>query len=154
LLPFGKQGFLAEHKLLNYAGAVLGRTAARQAGAQEALYVRDGLITEGTTCNLFACSRGRLITPPVSGLLPGVTRQWVLELAARRGIEVVEAPLSWRRLRGADEAFLTSSVAEVLPLTRIDGRRVGSGAVGPHTRRIQRAYRQLVDQLTGYQRSS
>jgi D-amino acid aminotransferase len=152
LLPFAKVGWLAEHKLLDYAIAILGRVAALRAGAQEGLYVHDGKVIEGTTSNLFVYHRGRLLTPPVEGLLPGVTRRQVQQLALAEGIAVVEKPVSVRTLKEADEVFVTSSVAEVRPVIRIDGRPVGSGRVGPVTRRIQRSYRQMVDRLVSQRR--
>lgn len=153
LLPFAKLGFLAEYKLTDYVLAILGRVAARERGAQEGLYVHDGQVIEGTTSNLFICRAGQLITPPVKGLLPGVTRGWVLDLATRHGLEVVERPVSVRTLRTADEAFITSSIVEVLPVIGVDGRSIGGGRVGPLTRRMQRLYRQLINQIAALERA-
>lgn len=152
LLPFAKLGWLAEHKLLDYVLAILGRVAARQAGAQEGLYVHDGQVLEGTTSNLFVYRKGRLFTPPVTGLLPGVTRRHVCEMAVADGLPVLERPVSVRALRAAEEIFVTSSVAEVRPVTEIDDEPVGDGKVGPITRRVQRRYRQMVDRRVSERR--
>ncbi len=145
LLPFAKSGFLAEHKLLNYVPAILGRLIAQAQQAQEALYAEGGWISEGTTSNLFLWRGGKLLTTPLHGLLPGVTRRWVSEIAAAKSLPLLERPISVRALKSADEAFLTASVVEVLPVVRVEGQPIGTGRVGPITRKIQRFYRQLVD---------
>jgi len=148
LLPFARHGFLAEHKVLDYLPGILGRVMAARHEAFEALYVdEDGLVTEGTTSNIFACRRGRLVTPPVTGVLPGVTRRFVIELAAAAGLRLVERPLKARDLYRADEVFVTSSLAEVVPVMMIDDRQIRDGQVGPRTRRLQSLYRQLVDKI-------
>lgn len=147
LLPFGREGFLAEHKTLDYLPGVLGRTLAARHQAYEALYVTaTGRVTEGTTSNLFIVRGGRLSTPPIRGILPGVTRAHVIDLAEAAGIPVAHQTLSLRTLGTVDEAFLTSSTAEVLPLVRLDDHPVGSGHVGPVTRRVQRLYQSFVAQ--------
>jgi branched-subunit amino acid aminotransferase/4-amino-4-deoxychorismate lyase len=114
----------------------------RRRGAAEGLYVTAaGDVTEGTTSNLMIVERGRLVTPPVeAGVLPGVTRSLVLALARRAGIPVREEPISRGRLRAADEVLLTASTIEVLPVVRVDGRRVGGGRPGPAARALGRTY--------------
>lgn len=145
LLPFGREGFLAEHKTLDYLPGVLGRTLAARHQAYEGLYVTaTGRVTEGTVSNLFVIRDGRLCTPPIRGILPGVTRAHVIDLAEAAGIGVSHQTVSLRALESIDEAFLTSAVIEVLPLVDIDDRPVGSGRVGPLTRRIQRLYQAFV----------
>ena len=146
LLPFARHGFLAEHKVLNYLPAVLGKTIALRHHAFEGLYVNDdGQITEGTTTNLFVWRRRRLVTPPTVGALPGITRQVVMHAAAAAGIDVRERPVTAQDLRDADEAYLTSSIAEVVPIVGVDTQPVGDGEVGQHTRRMQALYRQCVE---------
>jgi branched-chain amino acid aminotransferase len=148
LLPFPRDvtppwgGF----KLLGHASAVLGRTLAGRRGAREGLYVTPaGEVTEGTTSNLLLVERAAVVTPPLaSGVLGGVTRDLVLRLARRAGLAVREEPCPVARLRVADEAFVTSSTVEILPLVALDGRRIGDGRPGPVTRDLQARYRAAV----------
>ncbi len=150
LLPFGRSGFMAEHKTLDYVAGALGKTLASHHRAFEGLYVgADGLVTEGTTSNVFAVRRGRLMTPPLGGILPGVMRRHVIALARQNGTEVVEAPLSAGALAEADEVFLTSSVVEIVPVVRVDEWPIGTGRPGPLTRALQRRLRRLVVSLPG-----
>jgi branched-chain amino acid aminotransferase len=149
LLPFARHGFLAEHKVLNYLPGVLGKVMAARHGAFEGLFVNPaGYVTEGTTTNLFAWRGNRLLTPPVEGILPGITRRIIIELGVADGLRVVEHPLAVEDLRDADEAFLTSSLAEVVAITAVDARKIGDGSVGPRTRRLHHLYRQTVDQAS------
>lgn len=143
-LPFGRGVGAATdgRKTTCYAGAVLGRIEASRRGASEALYVeRGGCVSEATTSNVFALRRGRLETPPLSsGCLAGIARNLVLELARRDGLAVREGTLRPADLLAADELFLTGSVIEVMPVTRLDGRPIGRGRPGPVTRRLQDLY--------------
>ena len=129
-------------KLLGHASAVAGRMLATSRRADEGLYVTPaGEVTEGTTSNVFAVVRGTLLTPPLdAGILAGVTRAMVLALARRAGLRVREAPLAATHLPDADEIFLTASTVEILPVVRLDGRRVGDGRHGPVTRALQARY--------------
>jgi branched-chain amino acid aminotransferase len=146
LLPFARHGFLSEHKVLDYLPAVLGKTIAARHHAFEGLYVDElGRITEGTTSNLFVWRRRQLLTPPLAGILPGVTRRLVMRTATTAGLCVRERPLFAADLGNADEAFITSSLAEVVPITDVDGRAIGNGQIGPKTRQLQALYRQRVD---------
>jgi branched-subunit amino acid aminotransferase/4-amino-4-deoxychorismate lyase len=147
LLPFGREGFLAEHKTLDYLPGVLGQTLAARHQAFEALYVTaTGRVTEGTTSNLFVVAGGRLATPPIRGILPGVTRAHVIELAEAAGLTVAHRTITIRSLQEVEEVFLTSSTIEVMPVVRIDERQVGDGDVGPITRRVQRLYAAFVSE--------
>lgn len=152
-LPFGhgRGGVASGHKNVDYLPAVAGRMRAAQRGATEALFVEaDGTISEGTTSNLFVVRRGRLLTPPTqAGCLPGLTRQVVERLAERAGVAVRETPIAARELGEADEVFLTGTVIEVLPVVRIDGRRIASGRPGPITLRLQQLYRSYVERSLG-----
>ncbi len=153
LLPFARHGFLSEHKVLNYLPGVLGKVMAARHDAFEGLFVNaDGCITEGTTCNVFVWRRRLLCTPPVEGILPGLTRRLVIELAAAEGVRVAERRITAGDLLDADEAFLTSSVAEVVPITVINARNIGDGTVGLLTQRLQHLYRQTVDQTLSKRR--
>ncbi|MFQ5736050.1 MAG: aminotransferase class IV [Thermodesulfobacteriota bacterium] len=130
-------------KTLNYLPNVLARTEAKRRGAYEAIFTTpDGEPTEATGANLFIVERGVLKTPPVSenpgtGVLPGVMRKAVMELAGRLGISVMASRLTQTDLRRCAEAFLTNSTCAVVPLTSVDGVDVGGGSPGPVTQRLQ-----------------
>ncbi len=120
---------------------VLLRQEAKDRQAIEAILVREGQATEGAASNLFVVRDGLLITPPKSPfLLPGITRDLVLELAAEDGIPHAETSVSAEQLRSADEIWLTSSTKEIVPVTRLDGEPVGAGVPGPLWRRMVGLY--------------
>ena len=148
LLPFPRDAAApwGALKLVGHASAVAGRLLARRRGAQEGLYVTaDGEVTEATTANLFLVERGRLVTPVAAGgLLVGVTRDLVVRLARRAGLVVREERVTAARLRRAAEVFLTASTVEIMPVVRLDGRRVGAGRPGPITLALQERYRAAV----------
>lgn len=145
LLPFTRGGVIAGHKLLDYVPAILGRVLARRQRAFEGLFVdARGYLSEGTTSNLFVVRRGRLLTPPLdgeAGVLPGVTRSLVIAVATAAGIRVQERRLRVSDLVGADEAFLTASMAEVVPIVRVGVQAIAAGRPGLLTRRVQELYR-------------
>jgi D-amino acid aminotransferase len=147
LLPFAPRGFLREHKSLDYLPAVVGRVLASYQGADEGLFVRpDQVVTEGTTSSLFIVRDGVLCTPPARDILPGITRAKVLELAHAHRLPFAERELTTADLRLAQEAFATSSIAEIVPIVALDNAPVGSGRPGPLTRRLQDLYRDAVAQ--------
>lgn len=120
---------------------VLARQIAKEQGAFEAILIRDGLALEGAASNLFVFTSGRLVTPPKSRfLLPGITRDLVIELARANQIPLSEADIPVSVLATADEVWLTSSTREVMPVTRLDGRAVGAGRPGPVWRRMNDLY--------------
>jgi branched-chain amino acid aminotransferase len=133
-------------KLGNYLASALALREARARGADEALIVdREGLVVEGTTNNIFMIQDGVLLTPSLElGLLDGITRAHVLELAAELGIEVRYEAQSSARVAGSDEVFLTSSIRELMPVVAVDGQVVGDGKPGPITRRLHGAFRARV----------
>jgi branched-chain amino acid aminotransferase len=141
---------LSRVKSLSYLNHVLARVEAREAGADEALLLNGrGELAEGASSNLFALCGGTLVTPPVeSGCLPGIARAVVLEIAPRLGLAVALRPLALSELLDADEAFLTNSLMEVMPLARAGDRPIGSGRPGPVTARLAAAYRAVVDEET------
>jgi len=126
---------------------VLAVAEARRAGAHEALLLdRDGQVTEGASSNVFAVRGGKLYTPPLAvGILEGVTRGIVIALARSVEIDVREVPLRPEAMAGADELFITSTAREILPVTSLDGRAVGSGQVGETTTRLHRLFRACAD---------
>ena len=133
---------LARHKTANYLLCLLARQEARDAKRQEALILNQmGQVCEASAANLFWVEGGELMTPAVDcGLLPCVTRASVLRIAGRLGIESAEVAAPVSRLFDAEEAFLTNSVMGVMPVRRLDDRRIGAGAPGPVTARIIEAY--------------
>lgn len=133
-------------KVGNYLASMLALAAARAAGAHEALILdAAGRVVEGTTSNVFVVRDGRLCTPPLAvGILPGITRAHLLAVAPGAGVAVDETPLEVSDVLGADEVFLSSSLREVLPVVRVDGRTIGSGHPGPVTRRLHEAFRRSV----------
>lgn len=116
---------------------VLAKQSAHEAGAEEAILIRDGEVIEGAAMSVFIAGPGEIATPPVRPeMLQGVTQQLVLELARERlaaawGLSVSERPIGENELSQVDEIWLTSSTREVIPVTRLDGRPVGSGRPGP-----------------------
>jgi len=133
-------------KSLNYLDKLLAQRAAAQKGAHEAIFVDpDGCVVEGAMRNIFAVIAGQLVTPPLSrSFLPGITRAAVLEVAEKENIPHTERELPLTELYTADECFLTSSLAEILPIASLDGNSLNLSAPGPLTQAITRAYRHLV----------
>lgn len=126
---------------------ILLRQQALDAGAVEAILIRDGEVTEGAASNLFIVSNGTLITPPKGALLlPGITRDLILELAHDNGIASSEAAISPDMLNNADEIWLSSSTKEILPVTKLDGRPVGDGKPGEVWRRMIAIYQDYKQQ--------
>lgn len=118
-------------------GNVLLRQTATEASCNEAILLRDGHATEGTASSLFIVHQDVLITPPNgTDLLPSITRDVVLELAAKHGIAFREAGIPVAQLVQAQEIWLASSTREVYPVTRMDGKPAGGGKPGPHWRRM------------------
>jgi branched-subunit amino acid aminotransferase/4-amino-4-deoxychorismate lyase len=133
-------------KAVSYLVALTARRRAREEGADEALLTTaDGRVLEGAASNVFAVLDGRLVTPPLrEGLLAGVTRSVVLEVATRLALTVEERPLTVAELAGADEAFLTATTREVVPLTEVDHAPIAAGDGGELTATILRGYRDEV----------
>ncbi len=114
---------------------------ARDAGADDAILVRDGVALEGAHQNFWAVFGDTVVTHPnTNQILPGITRGIVLELAREAGIPVQERPIQVEELARADELFFTGTTGEVRPCVEVDGRAVGDGAVGPVTRGLSEAF--------------
>jgi branched-chain amino acid aminotransferase len=122
---------------------------ANAAGSHEALLLNhQGEVTEGTTSNVFVVQGKRLCTPAVEcGLLTGITRGIALQLAREAGIPAAETRLTVSDLTGAEECFLTNTTQEVLPVTQVDGRRIGDGRPGEITRRLHASFRAGLDRF-------
>jgi D-alanine transaminase len=124
---------------------VLAKQAAREAGAFEALLVRDGVVTEGGASNAFCVRNGVVYTHPEGPrILSGITRGIVLDAAKRAGVEVRETPVTIDEFRAADEAFLSSTTMNVMPVTRLDGAPIGNGKVGPVTRLLASKVEEII----------
>ena len=132
---------LAALKTTSRADYVFARLEARRAGADDALFLTiDGHLSEATNANLFLVGEGELRTPALGcAILPGTTRSWILGWAPSAGLRPVEAWLTTRDLAEAEEAFVSSSVAGVLPVTRFEGAPIGTGRPGPVTLRARGA---------------
>lgn len=133
-------------KSLNYLNNILAKMEATRAGAPEGLFLnKEGYVAEATGDNIFIVKNGNLYTPPPHvGLLEGITRNTVMELAARAGIPVAERVFTRYEVYAADECFLTGTAAEVIPVVRVDGRLVGSGQPGPISRDLIVMFRELT----------
>ncbi len=133
-------------KSLNYLNNILAKVEGMQAGAEESVMLNnEGFVAECTGDNIFIVKRGVLHTPPLSaGALIGITRQIVFELAAEAGLAISEPNLTRYDLMNADECFLTGTAAEIIPATRLDGRQIGNGRVGPITADLMRRFRELT----------
>jgi len=120
---------------------VLANQRAKENGAVEAVFVRDGAVTEGSHANFGAVFNGRLVTYPKSPyILPGITRDMVLGLCRERGIPVEEFPVFEKDLKHADELMLLGTTTEVMPVVQVDHWTVGDGTPGPVTRTLQYAF--------------
>jgi D-alanine transaminase len=124
---------------------VLANQQAAEQGAVEAVFVRDGAVTEGSHSNFCAIIDGELVTYPRSNyILGGITRQVVLQICSELAIPVREFPVLQKDLRQADEVFLSGTTTEVLPVTQVDDWTVRDGKPGPITRKLQKAFREIV----------
>jgi branched-chain amino acid aminotransferase len=129
-----------------YINPALAKTEALDDGYDEAIFLsRSGHVAEGSAENFFMVRQGSLITPPVTtGLLEGITRNTVMELATDLGIPVVERLIDRSELYLCDEAFVTGTGAQVSPIVEIDHRTVGDGKIGPIATKLQQLYFQVV----------
>lgn len=133
-------------KVGNYLAGMMALRVARQTGAHEALILDvAGRITEGTTSNVFVVRGQTILTPPDdAGILLGITRAKIIELAPQIGLSVKFSSLVPADLFSADEVFLSSSIREILPVVRVDGTEVGNAKPGPQTRALHMAFRRAV----------
>ncbi|MDQ3198062.1 MAG: branched-chain-amino-acid transaminase [Verrucomicrobiota bacterium] len=133
-------------KSLNYLNNVLARIEANLANADEALMLNDaGNVAECTADNVFIVKHGQIMTPPITaGALRGITRSVVFDIAADLDLKISEPELTRHDLYIADEAFLTGTAAEVIPMIKLDGRLIGDGKPGPITNRAIKRFRELT----------
>jgi branched-subunit amino acid aminotransferase/4-amino-4-deoxychorismate lyase len=140
------QSGLSRLKSANYLDSMLARQEAREAGVDEAVCLNDkGLLAESSMSNIFLVSDGMLKTPgEENGILPGITRQVVLELAVQLNIKASKQDILSEDIYQAQEAFLTNSLMEIMPLVEVNGKQIGSGSPGEFTRRLMKGYREMV----------
>jgi branched-chain amino acid aminotransferase len=140
-------------KSLNYLNPLLAKMESQKMGVFEGILLnQEGYLCEGTVSNLFLVKEGHLLTPaPFCGILEGITRQTVLEMAQKSGIPVKEENLRPEEIFGADECFLTNTMMELMPAVKISGLAaqpevypIGDGCVGPTTRFLLKTYREWV----------
>lgn len=133
-------------KSLNYLNNIMAKIEGKLAGCMEAMMLNHrGEVAECTGDNIFIVRRGELLTPPIdAGILEGITRNAVMELARDANICVREISLTKYDVYVAEECFLTGSAAEVIPVIKVDDRSIGSGGVGPITKQLSKAFHTLV----------
>jgi len=152
------QSPLSRLKSTCYMENILARTAARAAGCDEAIFLNEqGYLAEGSTTNIFLVTKSlslegrgqvRVLTTPSleSGVLSGITREAVLEIARASNIKILERQVELKELIEAEEAFVTNSILELMPLTMFEGKPIGPGKPGQLTRKLIAAYRKLIDE--------
>ncbi len=135
----------------NFLNNILARLDSLDRKTDEGIMLTTGgYLAEGTISNLFFVSRGRLFTPELSlGILPGISRKIAIRLAKKSGLAVREGRYRAGRLFKADECFLTNTSMEIMPMVRVDGKRIGNGKPGPITRNLHAAYRIRVHKKCG-----
>jgi len=145
--PGSVNPLIKSNNLLNNALAM--QEAFRRGGFEGVMRNYRGELAECTQSNLFVVKNGAALTPTIdSGLLPGITREFLFEVGAALGIPVREAVLRDEDLFGADESFLTSTTRELVPIVQVDDRKIGSGAPGPITKALLDGYRKKAQELT------
>jgi D-alanine transaminase len=129
-------------KTVNLLPNTLAKQAAREAGVNSAIMIRDGVVTESPNANVFAAKDGVLYTFPASNyILNGITRRVVLDIADQLGIQVVQEPVRADDLYDVDELFFTGTTTDVQPIIAADGKTIGAGKPGPIVQKIQKEYR-------------
>jgi branched-subunit amino acid aminotransferase/4-amino-4-deoxychorismate lyase len=133
-------------KALGYLENMLAHAEAVDAGSDEAILLNgDGYVAECSASNIFIVEAGSVVTPPIdAGILPGITRSIVIELAAKMGIKLAQEAVSVERLLKAEEVFITNSVIEIMPIAAVDGKMVGYGSRGKVTESLTEGYKKLT----------
>jgi branched-chain amino acid aminotransferase len=129
----------------NYANSLLAKREALKDGYDEAMLLdTDGYVAEGSGENVFIVRKGVIKTPPLTAILEGITRDTIMQLAAERGMRLVEDRFTRDELYIADEAFFTGTAAEITPIREVDNRTIGGGKPGPVTKELQAAFFDVV----------
>jgi branched-chain amino acid aminotransferase len=137
-------------KSANYLENLLARQEAKKAGVDEAIFLNDrGFLAEASVSNIFLVKDGELLTPgEESGILPGIVRETIIRLAPRMKINLAERDISIDEMYKSEEAFLTNSIVEIMPLVNVDGRTIGRGIPGEVTLRLISVYKKVVKAMT------
>lgn len=129
----------------NYANGLLAKREALKDGYDEAMLLdTEGYVAEGSGENVFMVRKGIIKTPPLTSILEGITRETIIQLAAERGMRVVEERFTRDELYIADEAFFSGTAAEITPIREVDNRTIGTGKPGPVTKQLQAAFFDIV----------
>ncbi len=129
----------------NYANGLLAKREALKDGYDEAMLLdTEGYVAEGSGENVFMVRKGIIKTPPLTSILEGITRETIIQLAAERGMRVVEERFTRDELYIADEAFFSGTAAEITPIREVDNRTIGMGKPGPVTKQLQAAFFDIV----------
>lgn len=133
-------------KSLNFLNYILARQSAKEKGFDEAILMNTtNYIAEASTSNVFSVNRGRIVTPSLnSGVLPGITRGAIIKIAKRMRLDIEEDKVPYVELLDADEIFLTNSLVEILPVTKLDSKKVGKGIPGEITKLLHISYQKEV----------
>jgi branched-chain amino acid aminotransferase len=132
-------------KSLNYLANIMAKIEANLVGADEAIMLdQNGYVAEGSADNIFYVKDGRLVTPPTITALPGITRDTVIELARKDGMDVYEENFGIANLFMAQECFITGTAAEIAPVVEISGRKIGNGKPGLITSRLQDLFKSIT----------
>ncbi|MCR4427970.1 MAG: D-amino-acid transaminase [Caldiserica bacterium] len=133
-------------KSISLLANVLAKEEARNASAYEAIFIREGLITEGASSNIFLLHQGVLLTPPADWrILRGITRDILMALAIKEGIKVSQEELKKDLIYEAEEVFITSTAIEILPVVKVDGRVIGKGTPGSTFKLLHRRFKEYVE---------
>ncbi|MBI5198992.1 MAG: branched-chain-amino-acid transaminase [Nitrospirae bacterium] len=134
-------------KSLNFLNNILAKIEAKEAGVYEAVMLNyRGYLAEGTITNIFFVKDGSLFTPSVeAGILDGITRKLIMKVAKGNGVKVEEGLYTPESLYGADEAFITNTTLEILPVTKVDNKTIGNGIPGPITGELHKGYKEEVE---------
>jgi len=134
-----------EVKSLNYLNSILAKLEANIAGVDEAIMLSSqGFVSEGVGENIFEVKEGKIFTPPISaGILPGLTRKKIMELAEKLGYQIMERDITPNELFTAEEVFLTGTAAEILPVREVNKRVIGEGIPGPITKRLMEEFEKI-----------
>lgn len=143
------RGGLCYLKTVGILANCMAQTRARRQGADTAIFVRNGFVTEGATASAFCVLDGVIHTHPLVNILPSVTRGNIVRLARDNGLPLVEQAVQADRFLSADEVIIGATVLEVAPVVQIDGRRIGDGEPGPVFRRLHEAFADLVERKCG-----
>jgi len=147
VISFTGERFLPQIKSINYLPSFAALNEARKKEAHEALFCPNKFVLEGSTSNFFIVDNDATLITPEQEILPGVTREFVIEIAEDSGIEVKQRELPLKEVYESEEAFITSTSREILPVVKIDNKEIGSGKPGEITKLLLKRFRKKVNEL-------